>query len=102
MAHFLGASGAARFIRAAETNPNGKAASLFPRAAHANSTIFYDKAGAARSLKQVYAGLVSRHDVIGSVTQVAAAKPADAVARSAQVAAAKPLPAAPPLIQSAN
>jgi len=104
MAHFLGASGAARFIRAAEANPNGKAASLFPRAAHANSTIFYDKAGAARSLKQVYAGLVSRHDVIGSVTQVAAAKPADAVARSAQVAAARPapVPAAPPLIQSAN
>src|SRR5947209_9378184 len=69
MAHFLGASGAARFIRAVEANPNAKAADLFPRAAHANSSIFYDNTGAARSLKQVYAGLVSRHDAIGTVTR---------------------------------
>lgn len=102
MAHFLGASGAARFIRAAEANPNAKAASFFPRAAHANSSIFYDKAGAARSLKQVYAGLISRHDMIGNA--VAAAKPGDAVAPGAQVAAtqAAPVPAAPPLMQSAD
>ena len=66
MAHFLGASGASRFISAAEANPNAKAAALFPRAAHANSSIFYDKVGQARSLKQVYAGLVSRHNVTGS------------------------------------
>src|SRR5882724_9080037 len=37
MAHFLGASGASRFISAAEANPNAKAADLFPRAAHANA-----------------------------------------------------------------
>src|SRR5947207_15383486 len=48
MAHFLGASGAARFIRAADANPNANAASLFPRAAHANRSIFYHKTGAAR------------------------------------------------------
>ena len=30
MAHFLGASGAARFIRAAEANPDAKAAGSFP------------------------------------------------------------------------
>jgi hypothetical protein len=111
MAHFLGASGASRFIRAAEANPNAKAASLFPRAAHANSSIFYDKSGAARSLKQVYAGLVTRHDVIGSATQLAAAKPA-VVTPAATVAALKPIPiplarpapvpAAPPLIQAAS
>jgi hypothetical protein len=74
MAHFLGASGAARFISAAEANPNGKAASLFPRAAAANSSIFYDRQGGAKSLKQVYAGLVAKHDVIGN-SRVAAAKP---------------------------
>src|SRR4249920_2340822 len=45
MAHFLGASGAARFIRAAEARPDAKAASLFPRAAHANNSIFYDERG---------------------------------------------------------
>jgi hypothetical protein len=96
MAHFLGASGASRFIRAAEANPNGKAAALFPRAAHANSSIFYDKSGQARSLKQVYAGLVSRHNVIGN-TQIADAKAADAV-QSASVASPAPLPRARPIL----
>jgi hypothetical protein len=100
MAHFLGASGAARFIRAAEANPNGKAAALFPRAAHANNSIFYDKSGAARSLKQVYAGLVSRHNVIGTATQIADAKP-DAASPATPTAAAEPvpLPVPRPLIQ---
>ena len=97
MAHFLGASGASRFIRAAEANPNAKAAAFFPRAAHANNSIFYDKAGQARSLKQVYAGLVSRHNVIGN-TQIAEAKSSDAV-QSASLAA--PLPRARPLLPDA-
>ena len=97
MAHFLGASGASRFIRAAEANPNAKAAAFFPRAAHANSSIFYDKVGQARSLKQVYAGLVSRHNVIGN-TQIAEAKSSDAV-QSASLAA--PLPRARPLLPEA-
>jgi len=103
MAHFLGASGASRFIKAAEANPNGKAAALFPRAAHANNSIFYDKTGAARSLRQVYAGLVSRHNVIGSATQIAEGKPAEVVKPSAQIAATKaPVPAAPPVMQVAD
>ena len=96
-AHFLGASGASRFIRAAEANPNGKAASLFPRAAQANSSVFYDQSGAARSLKQVYAGLVSRHNVTGNATQVADAKPAETV-QSTSVAAPAPLPRARPIV----
>jgi hypothetical protein len=75
MAHFLGASGAARFISAAQANPTAKAADLFPRAAQANNAIFYDKQGAAKSLKQVYAGLVSRHDVIGTTRFAAATTP---------------------------
>ena len=97
MAHFLGASGASRFIRAAEANPNAKAAAFFPRAAQANSSIFYDKVGQARSLKQVYAGVVSSHNVIGN-TQIAEAKSSDAV-QSASVAA--PLPRARPLLPEA-
>jgi hypothetical protein len=97
MAHFLGASGASRFIRTAEANPNAKAAALFPRAAHANSSVFYDNGGQARSLKQVYAGLVSRHNVIGNATQVADAKPAEAV-QSAALAAPAPLPRSRPII----
>jgi hypothetical protein len=103
MAHFLGASGASRFIKAAEANPNGKAAALFPRAAHANNSIFYDKTGAARSLKQVYAGLVTRHNVIGRATQIAEGKPADAAEPPAQIAATRaPTPAAPPVMQIAD
>src|SRR5882672_10164055 len=103
MAHFLGASGASRFIKAAEANPNGKAAALFPRAAHANNSIFYDKTGAARSLREVYAGLVSRHNVIGSATQIADAKPTDVVKPSTQIAATRaPVPAAPPVMQVAD
>jgi hypothetical protein len=105
MAHFLGASGASRFIKAAEARPDAKAANFFPRAAHANASIFYDRHGGAKSLKQVYAGLVSKHNVIGP-TQLAAlrqaetVKSADAVkptdgAKSATVfAAADPRPLA--------
>jgi hypothetical protein len=97
IAHFLGASGASRFIRAAEANPNAKAAAFFPRAAHANSSIFYDRSGQARSLKQVYAGLVSRHSVNGN-TQVAEATPSDAVQAAGL---ATPLPRARPLLPEA-
>jgi hypothetical protein len=98
MAHFLGASGAARFIKSAEARPDAKAANYFPRAAQANSSIFYDKQGGARSLKQVYAGLVAKHDVIGT-TRVAATKPIAPItpAKSATeiAATATPVAAAP-------
>ena len=94
MAHFLGASGAARFIKAAEARPDAKAANYFPRAAQANTSIFYDKQGGARSLKQVYAGLVGRHDVLGT-TRVAAVKPVAPVKAATEVAAAAPATAAP-------
>jgi len=72
MAHFLGASGAARFINAAQANPNAKAASFFPKAAQANQSIFYGQNG-AKSLRQVYAALVQKHNVM-SPTQLAELK----------------------------
>jgi hypothetical protein len=53
-AHFLGPDGAARFLRAADANSEASAASLFPREARANRSIFYDRSGGARSLGQVY------------------------------------------------
>jgi hypothetical protein len=82
MAHFLGASGAARFIRAAEASPNARAAGYFPRAAQANQSIFYDRQGGAKSLKQVYASLASKHNVM-SPTQIASLKAPDG-AKSAE------------------
>lgn len=98
IAHFLGASGASRLITAAEARPGAKAADLFPRAAAANKSIFYDQNGNARSLKQVYAGLITRHDRIGA-TQLAAAASTDipkpVTAASATTPAA--IPAAVPV-----
>ena len=60
IAHFLGANGAARLINAAATNPQVSAASLFPRAAAANRSIFYDPQGGARSATAVYGLLVTK------------------------------------------
>jgi hypothetical protein len=64
IAHFLGVGGAAKLISAAADNPNASAASLFPSAAHANSSIFYDHTtGAPRTLAQVRDVLTARYDV---------------------------------------
>ena len=82
VAHFLGASGAARLITLAASNPNATAASVFPNAARANHSIFYDRQGNARSTAGVYNTLVGRYDVARasppgfSDTQVAANRPA--------------------------
>jgi hypothetical protein len=63
VAHFLGASGAARVINRAGRNPNETAAAVFPSAARANKSIFYDHQGQARSVAGVYRLLVGRYDV---------------------------------------
>ena len=64
-AHFLGLDGAKRFLRAADANPGACAASLFPREARANRTIFYDRDGGARSLSEVYALMGRKLDKAG-------------------------------------
>lgn len=61
MAHFMGVGGAAKLISNAETNPNASGAALFPKAAAANRSIFYDRGGGARSVAQVYAVLSARY-----------------------------------------
>jgi hypothetical protein len=53
LAHFLGAAGAAKFLQTMNYAPNASAASLFPAAARANSGIFYDSLGNARSLADI-------------------------------------------------
>jgi hypothetical protein len=111
IAHFLGASGAVRLISGAQTHPNLSAASLFPKAAAANASIFYDKSGNARSLSQVYDVLVSRHDAnatrlpaarIGTPTAPTAALAAPAAATPSAVTTPAPVPAAPPLFAAAT
>jgi Transglycosylase SLT domain len=97
IAHFLGAGGAARLIALAATNPNAKAADFFPNAAQANSPIFYDRGGAARSLAQVRNVLTARYDVArGSQDRPSfAAQAATVAATVTSAAATNSVPAAP-------
>jgi Transglycosylase SLT domain len=53
-AHFLGADSACKLIRASEHEPSANAASLFPQAAAANRSVFYNSDGAAKSVREVY------------------------------------------------
>jgi hypothetical protein len=61
MAHFMGVGGAAKLISNAEDNPQATGAGLFPNAAAANQSIFYDRTGRARSVSEVYSVLTSRY-----------------------------------------
>jgi len=62
IAHFMGVGGASKLISNAEDNPNASGAALFPTAAAANRSIFYNRDGSARSVSQVYGVLTSRYD----------------------------------------
>lgn len=53
LAHFLGAGGATRFLRAHDANPGASAASLMPDAARANRWVFFERDGSARSLGEI-------------------------------------------------
>lgn len=55
LAHFLGAGGAARFLRAHESSPNAPAAAMLPQAARANRPIFYNRDGSMRSFAEIRA-----------------------------------------------
>jgi hypothetical protein len=61
MAHFMGVGGAAKLITNAEDNPQASGAQLFPNAAAANHSIFYDSSGRTRSVSDVYSVLTSRY-----------------------------------------
>ena len=61
MAHFMGVGGAAKLISNAEDNPQASGARLFPNAAAANRSIFYDRSGRARSVSEVYSVLNARY-----------------------------------------
>lgn len=61
MAHFMGVGGAAKLISSAENSPGASAAQMFPKAAAANRSIFYDSSGSARSVSEVYSVLSARY-----------------------------------------
>lgn len=90
IAHFLGAAGAKKFLLANAANPRTSAAQLFPEAAAANRSIFYNPNGGAKSTMEVYAGLTARHDrapppTPDAVTAVAALPPPASAAKFATV-----------------
>jgi hypothetical protein len=97
MAHFMGVGGAAKLIANAEDNPQASGARLFPNAAAANRSIFYDRTtGRARSVSEVYSVLQQRYASAATspVTQSAMAsvggdiKPSMTVASAASSASA--------------
>src|SRR6201995_184453 len=61
MAHFLGTGGAAKLIAKAEDSPQASAVRMFPNAAAANRSIFYDRTGKGRSVSEAYSGLATRY-----------------------------------------
>jgi hypothetical protein len=97
IAHFLGVGGAARLITQAASNPGAKAADMFPSAAAANSSIFYDRSGAARTVAQVRDVITARYSQArGTPTQaVAVAQAAGATAAAAAASAATAATTAP-------
>ena len=94
MAHFMGVGGAAKLIANAEDNGQASAARLFPNAAAANRSIFYDRAtGRARTVSEVYSVLQQRYDsaATSSATQSAMASVGgDVVKPGVAVASASP------------
>ncbi len=70
IAHFLGAGNGGRLVKAAEMSPKMKAVDLFPAAARANKSLFYQK-GQAISVKGLYHNLVRRHHALSQERQIA-------------------------------
>lgn len=83
MAHFLGAGGASKFLRAHDANPNAAAAGAFPEAARANRNIFYKRDGSARTYGEV-------RNLLGARLQLGGAR---ATAYAARTAPTPPAPA---------
>ena len=63
MAHFFGTGGAGQLINAAKDRPQANSTVIFPAAARANKSIFYDRQGNARSVAGVYSELNRRYQV---------------------------------------
>lgn len=69
IAHFMGAGGARELISLASNSPERSAAGAFPDAASANRSIFFDSAGRARTVREVYSRLVAFHDGANTTLQ---------------------------------
>jgi Transglycosylase SLT domain len=91
MAHFMGVGGAAKLIANAEDNPQASGARLFPNAAAANRSIFYERGGRARSVSEVYSVLTSRYASAANSSATRTAMASVGVTPASKVAAAAPV-----------
>lgn len=82
-AHFLGPAGAAKLIEARGRTPDASAAKLFPAAAAANRTIFYE-GGRSASVAEVYAELTRGGPETSTGVARVRARPAAQVATVAE------------------
>lgn len=95
LAHFMGAGGAAKFLNSRDVNGAVPAAQLFPSAAKANPSIFYDRStGQPKSLNQIYDHFAKKFSdgTTPPLTQTAAAPsaPAHGSALASATATASP------------
>jgi hypothetical protein len=109
MAHFMGVGGAAKLINNSVDDPQASAARMFPSAAAANRSIFYDRQGKARTVSDVYAEISARYASAAgsSATQTAlamygTAAPNVSVASASGAAGATMPPRATPVLDSAS
>jgi len=100
MAHFMGVGGAAKLISAAEDSPQASAARMFPNAAAANRSIFYDRSGQARSVSEVYAELNARY--AGAANSQATQTAIAMYGSSAPATSVASSPTSPPAVDSAT
>jgi hypothetical protein len=91
MAHFMGVGGAAKLIANAEDNPQASGARLFPNAAAANRSIFYERGGRARSVSEVYSVLTQRYASAANSPATRSAMASVGVMPAAVAAAAAPV-----------
>ncbi|MGE9007212.1 transglycosylase SLT domain-containing protein [Leptospira interrogans] len=103
MAHFMGVGGAGKLISNAEDNPQASAVQMFPAAAEANRSIFYDRSGRGRSVSEVYSVLNSRYASAASspATRTAMAAVGGDLPRRVTVASATQATPAAPVIDNA-
>lgn len=71
LAHFMGASGARNLMEKVVSDPSADATVHFPKPASANKSIFYDKDGAPRSVREVYDRLVEKGRLGAEKTELA-------------------------------
>jgi hypothetical protein len=91
MAHFMGVGGAAKLIANAEDNPQASGARLFPNAAAANRSIFYERGGQARSVSEVYSVLTQRYASAANSSATRTAMASVGVTPAAVAAMARPV-----------